>query len=352
MKASENRYMHKVLTIGPSRKTLGGMASVLNVYEKSVPGFKHLSSNSQRGTLAGLFALAYTLVRMPIERLRGRNVLHVHSASGKSFVRKSLIMRYGCMLGYKVIYHCHGAESKEYFQRIGLPKAQKSLNVASAVVVLSESWKDYFEGTFGLDNVHVIYNPINLPSSPAMPEASSPLRLLFLGRFGDRKGIFDLLDVIARNQDRWRGRLFLSAGGDGEVERFKDVVDQAGIADMVEYIGWVSGQAKEDAFASSHILILPSYNEGLPISVLEGLAHGKPIISTPVGGIPEVVETGVNGILVAPGDKDALEKAIDSYLLDPGLIKRHGQAARRTALGFSPEAITGKLQQLYQSLQK
>ncbi len=140
MTANENKSMHRVLTIGPSRKTLGGMASVLKVYKKSVPGFKHLASNSQRGTLAGLCVLAATLVRMPFERLCGRNVLHVHTASGKSFVRKTFIMRYGRLLGYKIIYHCHGAESKEYFRRIGLPKAKKVLKLASAVVVLSESW--------------------------------------------------------------------------------------------------------------------------------------------------------------------------------------------------------------------
>lgn len=344
--------MHRVLTIGPSRKTLGGMASVLKVYDKSVPGFKHLASNSQRGTIAGLCALAATLARMPIERLRGRKVLHVHTASGKSFVRKSFIMRYGRMLGYKIVYHCHGAESKEYFQRIGLPKAKSVLRRTSAVVVLSESWKDYFESTFDLDNVHVIYNPIALPESPRMPDSQTPLQLLFLGRFGDRKGIFDLLDVIASNQDRWRGRVYLRAGGDGEIDRFHETVRKAGIADMVEFIGWVSGEDKDKAFEASHILILPSYNEGLPISVLEGLAYGKPIISTPVGGIPEVVETGANGVLVAPGDKKALTEAIDAYLQDPELVGRHGRASRDIAVGFSPEAITGQLRHLYQSLEK
>lgn len=347
---SNDNNMHKVLTIGPSLKTLGGMASVLKVYEESVPGFKHLASNSPRGTVPGLFALAATLLRMPIERLRGRSVLHVHTASGKSFVRKSWIMRYGRLLGYKIIYHCHGAESKEYFQRIGLPKAKNTLDLASAVVVLSQSWKDYFESTFGLGNVHVIYNPIALPENPPMPASASPLELLFLGRFGDRKGIFDLLSVIAANQQRWRGRVHLRAGGDGEVDRFKEMVSREGISDMVDYIGWVDGEAKEKAYAASHILVLPSYNEGLPISVLEGMAHAKPIISTPVGGIPEVVVTGVNGFLVEPGDKEALTKVIDCYLENPRQIDAHGRESRRLAERFSPQAITNQLKQLYQSL--
>lgn len=343
--------MNRVLTVGPSRKTLGGMASVLNVYNNSVTGFLHLSSNSQHGTFAGLFALGSTLIRMPFYRLMGRNILHVHSASGKSFVRKSFIMRYGKLLGYKIIFHCHGAASKEYYREIGIPKAKKVLKLATAVVVLSNSWKEYFENTFALDNVKVLYNPVILPKVAVMPDTSLPLQLLFLGRIGDRKGIFDLLDVMARNQERWRGRVYLRAGGDGEIERFNEHVREAGIDDMVEFIGWVSGPVKEMAFASSHILILPSYNEGLPISVLEGLAYGKPIISTPVGGIPEVVRSHTNGILVNPGDRKALAEAIDCYLLNPDLIERHGRESRKAALAFSPEAITSQLLELYQSLE-
>lgn len=343
--------MHRVLTIGPSRKTLGGMASVLNVYSDTVPGFRHLSSNSRRGTIAGLFSLAGTLLRMPFHRLMGRTILHVHSASGKSFVRKAFIMRYGRLLGYKIIFHCHGGASKEYYRSIGLPKAKKVLKIASAIVVLSNSWKEYFENTFALDNVRVLSNPVMLPEVPLMPDTSAPLQLLFLGRLGDLKGIFDLLDVIAKHQDRWRGRVYLRVGGDGEVERFHEHVREAGIEDMVEFVGWVSGPVKEMAFASSHILILPSYNEGLPISVLEGLAYGKPIISTPVGGIPEVVTSHVNGILVPPGDRKALAEAIDCYLLNPELIERHGRESRKIALGFSPEAITSQLLDLYQSLE-
>lgn len=350
MTPQENKAMHRVLTIGPSRKTLGGMASVLQIYQRTVPQFLHYSSNSPKGTFSGMFALAGTLIRMPFARLAGRNILHVHSASGKSFVRKTLIMRFGRLLGYKVIFHCHGGESKEYFRRIGLPKAQKVLNLASAVVVLSQSWKQYFEETFRLDNVHVLYNPIILPENPVMPENTPPLRLLFLGRLGDLKGIFDLIDIIAQNQDRWRGRVFLRAGGDGEVERFQRHIRESGVSDMVEFIGWVSGPVKDMAFSSSHILILPSYNEGLPISVLEGLAFGKPIISTTVGGIPELVEQHTNGILVAPGDRKALAEAIDCYLLNPDLITRHGHASRKKSQSFCPEQITQQLLELYQSL--
>ncbi|MDE5912155.1 MAG: glycosyltransferase family 4 protein [Muribaculaceae bacterium] len=351
MTTQENKTMHRVLTIGPSRKTLGGMASVLNVYSDTVPGFRHLSSNSRRGPFAGLFSLAGTLLKMPVYRLLGRNILHVHSASGKSFVRKSWIMRFGRTLGYKIIFHCHGGASKEYYRTIGLPKAKKVISLASAIVVLSQSWKEYFETTFALDNVRVLSNPVILPEVPLMPDTSAPLQLLFLGRFGDLKGIFDLLDVIARNQERWRGRVYLRAGGDGEVERFISHVREAGIEDMVEFIGWVSGPVKEMAFASSHILLLPSYNEGLPISVLEGLAYGKPIIATPVGGIPEVVRSHTNGILVTPGDRKALAEAIDCYLLNPELIERHGRESRKAALAFSPESITAQLLDLYQSIE-
>lgn len=343
--------MRKVLTIGPTLKTGGGIASVLRSYKEYLPGFRHVATNSRHGTMAGALVAFGAFLRLPIERLRGRKILHVHTAAGKSFVRKSFFMSWGRLLGYKVIYHCHSGASKQYFRSIGIPKARRKLSVASAIVVLSESWHEYFENTFGFKNVRVINNPVNIPTTTARPDSGEPLRLLFLGMIVDNKGIFDLLDVLAKNRERWHGRVHLRIGGVGEVDRLRQQIADTGISDMVEYIGWVSGPVKEMAFTSSHILILPSYFEGQPVSVLEGMAYGKPIISTPVGGIPELVESHSNGILATPGDHKALAAAIDCYLLNPELIDRHGRKSREIAHGFSPEIVTRQLLDLYRSLE-
>lgn len=350
MTTQENKIMHRVLTLGPNLKVGGGMNAVLTTYKRYLPGFHHIATNSPYGTFVGLLAAATAFLRMPFERLCGRNILHVHTASGKSFVRKYWLMRWGKFLGFKVVYHCHSGASKQYFRSIGIPRAKKKLSVASAIVVLSDSWREYFESTFKFKNIHVINNPVAIPVKPTKPAEDEPLSLLFLGMIVDNKGIFDLVDTLAANRERWRGRVLLRVGGSGEVERLKQIIADNDLADMVEFIGWVSGSVKDMAFASSHILILPSYFEGLPVSVLEGMAYGKPIIATPVGGIPEVVHSHENGILVPPGDRKALAEAIDCYLLNPELIDRHGRRSRQAAMPFSPEAITNQLLDLYRNI--
>lgn len=340
----------KVLTVGPSRKSFGGMASVLKIYHDLLPDFRHLASNSRRGTLFGLLALIRTLVSMPIERLRGRDILHIHVASGKSFIRKRLIINWGKFLRFKVIYHCHGGNTQEFFRAIGIPRAQQTLDRCDAIICLSKSWERYFESIFHHPNTQIVYNPLVPASIISHPEEKQPLRLLFLGYITDGKGIFDLLNVFAANRSRWIGRVKLTIAGSGETERLADFIRENRLEELITFIGWVDGEEKERLFAQHHVLILPSYVECLPMSILEAMGHGMPAVSTPVGGIPEMIIPGENGILFNPGDKDAMSAAIDCYLMNPDLIDRHGKAALKIVPKFYPDKIKEDLKKIYLAL--
>lgn len=347
---STDSIFSKVLTIGPSRKALAGMASVLNIYSQLLPDFRQLASNSTRGFIPGLFALGTTLLRMPVERIRGRRILHVHVASGKSFIRKRLIMRWGKLLGYKLIYHCHGGNTQEYFRLIGIPKARRVLNNCSTIISLSKTWEDYFNTTFRHPDVRVVHNPLIPAEKIVHPDSTAPLRLLFIGNLVDAKGIFDLLEVISTNRSRWNGRVKLTIGGNGENERLLTFIRENKLQQIVDFLGWVDGDKKEQLFAESHVLILPSYIECLPMSILEAMAHGMAVISTPVGGIPEMVFPGENGILFKPGDRTAMSAAIDCYLLNPDLISRHGAGSLKLAPLFYPDKIKSDLLEIYSSI--
>ncbi len=347
---SSDAIFSKVLTIGPSRFGQGGIASVLKIYNQSIPGFKQLPTNSSRGVIPGMLAAVASFLRMPIERMRGRSILHVHVAAGKSYIRKSAFILWGKILGFKVIYHCHAGKTQDYFLSIGIPHAKRTLDKCDAIICLSQSWEKYFDSIFHHPNIRIVYNPVIPSHIITHPDKRHPLRLLFLGYITDAKGIFDLLDVFSTNRDRWNGRVKLTIGGWGESKRLNNEIKRNNLEPIVDYLGWVDDAGKEELFATHDVVILPTYFEGLPMSIIEALGHGMPTISTPVGGIPEMIIPGENGILFTPGDKQAMSAAIDCYLMNPELIDRHGKVALSIVPKFYPEKIKADLKKIYLDL--
>lgn len=346
---TDKEIFDRVLTIGPDIKDQGGMASVLQLYRRELPAFHYLQSNSRHGTLVGAVNLAVLMCRLPFARLKGRKILHVHTADGKSFIRKSWIMSWGRLWGYKTIYHCHGAETKQYFERRGNSKIKRILDKCAATIVLSRSWQQYFADTIGISHIYILNNIVTSTGNAPKEPRQDHLRLLFMGAIGDRKGIFDLLDTISSNADRWRGRLHLTVGGDGDMARFHQMIAKYGIGDMITYIGWATGDKKDYAFKGSDVAILPSYNEGLPIFILEAMANGMPVISSPVGGITEIVDDS-NGYIINPGDQTAMAEAIDAYIDNPALIDIHGKGSLAKIAPYFPKAVQSRLVEIYSSI--
>lgn len=122
--------------------------------------------------------------------------------------------------------------------------------------------------------------------------------------------MFVILDVIKTHRTEFAGCVRLLVCGNGEVDNVKAIINKEELSGIVSYEGWVSGGKKQALLNMSDALILPSYNEGLPLCVLEALIYDIPIIATHVGGIPELVHDGENGYLIAPRDKIAMYKAI------------------------------------------
>lgn len=341
-----------VLYIGPDIKGRGGIASVLASYEKMIPNFHYISSNSRKGTMMGVFALMKLMLLLPYFcYLKGIKIVHIHGASRKSFVRKSIIIRFAKLMRRKVVFHCHGGEFKSYVAEVGELKVLNVLSKCDAIVVLSQKWVDYFKGDLGLKNVVVINNivePAQLFDENLKP--TKELKLLFLGAICDNKGIFDLLDVIATNKAEFIGRIKLYIGGNGEVERLQSVILQKQLGEIVEYVGWVTGEDKNRLLKDCDIVMLPSYIEGLPITLLEAMAYAKPSITTNVGGIPEIVESGKNGVIITPGDKKALYEAIRLFMDNPQLIAEYGNDGLNRVKDFYPQSVKSQLENLYKQL--
>ena len=347
-KKKSGTIFDKVLFIGPDLNGRGGIVSVLRAYRDTLPTFHFISTNSHRGLIPGLLSFARTLVALPFIRIfRPYTTLDIHGANGKSWARKRLIINFGHLLGYKIVFHMHGGELRKYVADKGPEHYMKCFRKCHHVVFLTEAWTKYAQDVLGCTNAVTLMNIVPTPTMVKRPYTDgAPISLVYLGYIYKEKGIFDLLDVIAANRDRWRGKLTLTIGGQWNEDRVRDFINTNDLAKRVNFVGWVTGDDKDRIMATSDILVLPSYFEGLPMSILEAMTYAMPVITTPVGGIPEVVTNGVEGTLFTPGDKAALTAAIDLYIDNPSLIAKHGNAGLNKSKMFSPQRITEQLSQI------
>ena len=323
---------------------------MISTYRRHFSPFHCAATCSHWGHFFSLFVLAWLLVRMPFIRLfSARKILHIHFASYGSFTRKSLVMRWGKLLGFKVIGHCHGGAFKQFSQQRGKDKISKKLHNCDVIIALSESWKSFFSEEMGCERVKVANNPIERANN-IENNVSDKLELLFLGRIGALKGIFDVVDVIAHHKEEFAGKLHLTIGGDGEISALTNRIDNAQVGDIVEYAGWVSGDTKEALLRKTNVVVLTSHKEGLPLIILEAMAHGKGVIATPVGGIPEIISDGENGLLVHPGNTEEIYKSIVTYINDNTLARRQGEISLKRIEPFYPENVKAELVKIYSSL--
>lgn len=176
-------------------------------------------------------------------------------------------------------------------------------------------------------NIIILNNIVTPPSEEVLEKKRKQnvnmkpqLRFLFLGWLGKRKGIWDLLDVIIAHHKELKGKFMLRFGGNEFEDKIKKLIVNNHLEDVAQFEGWVSGQKKTELLEWANCFILPSYNEGLPISILEAMSYGMPVVSTPVGGITEIVKNGRNGVIVEPGKKEHIWNALKHYLDNPKYI--------------------------------
>ncbi|RYF88046.1 MAG: glycosyltransferase family 1 protein, partial [Chitinophagaceae bacterium] len=221
---------------------------------------------------------------------------------------------------------------------------------ADVVVCLSEVWREFFSSNFKLKKLVIINNVIPTAVRDAHDKNGEAINLLFLGQIGVRKGLFDLLDVLAQNRSEFKNKVRLTIGGIGEVERLEKTLADHQFNGDVKFAGWVNGTKKAELLNGCDVYVLPSYFEGLPISILEAMSYGKPVISTHVGGIPEIVKPGVNGWLFEPGDKNALGSIIAEAMNDKERLKQYGSNSLSISKNYTPESVFQSVNELYRQI--
>ena len=338
-----------ILTIGCEyNPPKGGVAQVIYTYSQEVyTNFRCITNSGSKGIIMKMWQAIWGLAKMSLllffcNKIR---IVHIHTASYKSFIRSVWYLKVAKFFKRKVILHIHGGGFKDYF-RTDPKGVLKNLQKADCIIALSESWNRFYSEELHLSNVVTVQNIVPYPIVKDIKKKDNCIHLLFLGAINSKKGIFDLLHVISQNKTKWKGKLILHVGGNQEVERLTNYIKQNAIGDLVKYEGWVNDDKKVDLLNLMDAFILPSYVEGLPISLLESLSYGKPVITTPVGGIPEVVNDE-NGFLFEPGDKNALSEILNMIIANPSILKLKTESAKESVRSNFPDSVAKVLEITY-----
>lgn len=349
----------KILVVGPSpTRSKGGMATVIEEIEKDKKLNEQFDIDVYESYIDGnkfvrLFYSIYAFIKFYFTK-RNYDLYHVHVASRRSTFRKGHYVDVIKKWNKKVILHVHGAQYLVFFNEISEKKKNRVIEIlkkSDMVIALSQDWKEKFDQTFELNNCCVLENGIDMERlAPAIQNPAAHQKdFVTLGRLGQRKGTYDLVEAINIARKTVPDiKCYLA--GDGEVEKVKELVKAKHLEKNIDVVGWANFDKKLELLKSVSTVVLPSYNEGLPMSILEGMACGKAIISTTVGAIPEVISEE-NGILVEPGDVQALSKALIECALNLEKIKRVSECnIDKVKKQFSVDVMHDQLSKYYTSM--
>lgn len=346
----------KVLMIGAGRDVRGGVSSVVNSYYEAgldkMCELTYLPTMEDGSKLKKLLVAAKARIRFE-GLIRQNEILHVHMSSDNSFYRKAVFIKRAHQAGKKIVIHLHGS-TFDLFYKERCNESQKSrvreiYAMADAVIALSEDWKQFLqENICEKRKITVIYNGVQMPK--AYEKDYGNQKILFLGILGQRKGTYDLLEVLPKLFEKYpRAQVFF--GGDGEREKAEQICRKKGISDKVTFLGWVRGADKEKLLKECSIYVLPTYHEGMPMSVLEAMSYGMAVVSTYVGGIPHIIESGKNGILCEPGAQEQLQNALEELLSGKERRKELGmRAAEKIQSEFNVCRNVDRLLVLYEKI--
>jgi glycosyltransferase involved in cell wall biosynthesis len=281
------------------------------------------------------------------------DMIHIHHASNLNFWLTAGMVYLAKLCGRKVILHNHGADFKVFYERSTPLKRKciiRSLSKANANIVLSESWLAWYRSIAPNANWLLLPNSVDIPADVQVKTLNnSGVVLVYLARIEERKGFFDMMDMLPGLFEKYPD-CKLCIAGQGDIEMVKNLVRQKNLDDKIKILGYVNHSERDSLLRYGHILLLPSYDEGMPMSLLEAMSYGLVPVTTAVGGIPDVIHHGVNGILLKPGDKMALLSSLESLIGDPC---RFGQMSRNAYYTiteyFNTDSYIDKLTGIYKS---
>ena len=324
----------KVLMIGPARNVNGGISAVVNNYYKAgldkKVELKYIGT-MEDGSKWHKLAVAIKAIIEFIGCVRQYDIIHINMASDMSLYRKIPFIYLSKVFSKKLVIHQHGGNFREFYYKECNDKTRefikKTLEKADVFLVVADYLGNIFKDIITEEKIISLPNSIEVPQKA--DEKTYGQKLLFLGRLCKEKGIRELLEVVIELKKDYP-KLELYLGGVWVDEDLKDLADQH--TDFIHQLGWIGNEEKQKYLRECSIFVLPTYFEGLPMSLLEGMAYECACIASAVGGIPQVVDNNENGILIKPKSKKELKNALVKLLQHELLQKELGVSAKQKIL--------------------
>ena len=319
--------------------------------------------DSRFGTLADrrtILGLAYRLKE--IEFLSCTDVLHCHFGT---LGHLAAALRSLGIIDAKIVTTFHGFDISEVVKRKGPDYYRLLFHLGSLFLPVSEFWARRLR-ELGCDPARIKVHHVGIDCAlnafrerQLDPRRNSPVKLISIGRLVEKKGHTHTLRALAQLHRKQPDlSLSLDIIGEGDLEHtLKKEASDLGLSDVVTFRGGLPHAETLALLDQASIFILPSLTsksgdmEGIPVSLMEAMAHGIPVISTYHSGIPELVEDGVSGLLVPEGDDTALMRAIERMIDVASRWPETGRAGRETIVAdFNRQALSRRLIEYYTGL--
>lgn len=299
------------------------------------PRLVPLDTRGALGAGLSLVALMVALGRILFGKVTGGLIgVHVNMAERMSLFRKCCVVVWCRLIGMPVVLHLHAAQLHHFYRKLPGPLqglVRWSFRQATTCIVLGHAARQFVVQELHVDpsKVEIVINGVPSPAHKRRERLeSAPYRVLFLGNLSERKGVSDLVRAMA--EPGWEARnVEVTFAGGGDVAGYERQARELGVEHLVKFVGWADQTKASSLLAQADVLVLPSYDEGLPLVILEALAHGVAVVCTPVGEIPTVFTDGQNACLVEPGNANSIAGGLRKVIDDPAFrerLERNGKA--------------------------
>jgi len=345
--------MSKVLVLGPDRKTRGGISTVIKEYEKTDIwqefNCKWIGTYIDRNNFIKVIYLISGFFRYTVS-LPFYNIIHIHISWSTTAVRKLPFFVLAKILNKKVVLHVHSAAEPIINTKKQFPY-KYMFERADVSVFLAVRIKDELQQSYKIKKSIVIYNPCTTNAkSLSSGIIERKKQVVFAGTITEKKGYIDLIRAfgrIASNNKEWT----LVFAGNGEIENAKQICRDIDIENRVIFKGWIGRDELQNLLGESAIFCLPSYTEGFPMAVIEAWSYGAAVITTPVGGLPDVLIDRENALVFQPGDVLSLSHQLETLMSDENLRSKLGKHSVTIANTlFRIDTISSQLRELYISI--